>query len=274
MNHYQDFQTPSPSSREQNPAKILEVMGISKKFGNLYALKDIDFSLWEGEILGIIGPNGAGKSTLVDLISGTVPYSTGDIRFVGKSIRGLKPHQIGGLGISRTYQVARPFNNMTTFENVMVGALFGKKGRKRSFWAARKKAKEALKVLGLEQKGRLPAEKLNVSERKRLEKAKALAMLPKVLLLDEVMAGLNSQEIDEGVKLIKKVRDVGVSILVIEHVIQAIEMVSDRILMLNQGKQIIDGPPEVVLNDKQVIEAYLGRRFISTRESGKRKLEI
>lgn len=274
MNHYQDFQTPSPSSREQNSAKILEVIGISKKFGNLYALKDIDFSLWEGEILGIIGPNGAGKSTLVDLISGTVPYSTGDIRFVGKSIRGLKPHQIGGLGISRTYQVARPFNNMTTFENVMVGALFGKKGRKRSFWAARKKAKEALKVLGLEQKGRLPAEKLNVSERKRLEKAKALAMLPKVLLLDEVMAGLNSREIDEGVKLIKKVRDVGVSILVIEHVIQAIEMVSDRILMLNQGKQIIDGPPEVVLNDKQVIEAYLGRRFISTRESGKRKLEI
>ncbi len=241
--------------------KILEVINVTKQFGNLTALKDINFTLCEGEILGIIGPNGAGKSTLINMISGTTDYSAGDIRFQEKSIRGLKPHQIGGLGISRTAQVARPFNNMNTFENVMVGALFGKKGRKRTIWSARKKAKEVLETAGLNGKDNVPAENLNVPERKRLEKARALAMLPKLLLLDEVMAGLNPSEIDESVRLIKKVRDAGVTILVIEHVIQAIAKVSDRILVLHHGEKIIEDSAEVVLNDKQVIEAYLGKRY-------------
>ena len=236
-------------------------MGVSKHFGNLTALKDISFTLCEGEILGIIGPNGAGKSTLVHMISGTVDYSVGDIRFTDKSIKGLKPHQIGGLGISRTAQVARPFNNMNTLENVMVGALFGKKGRKRTIWAARRKAKEVLETAGLNGKDDVPAESLNVPERKRLEKARALAMLPKLLLLDEVMAGLNPSEIDEGIRLIKKVRDAGVTILVIEHVIQAIAKVSDRILVLHHGEKIKEGNPDMVLNDKKVIEAYLGKRY-------------
>ena len=244
---------------------ILEVIGVAKNFGNLTALRDISFAVGEGEILGLIGPNGAGKTTLVDLIAGVVPYATGDIHFCGESIKGLKPHQIGSLGISRTSQVVRPITNMTTLENVMVGALFGKKGKRRTVWAARRKAEEVLDLLGLVGRKDALGESLNVQERKRLERAKALAMLPKLLLLDEVLAGLNSTEIDEGVELIKKVRDAGVTILVIEHVMKAIAKVSDRVLVLHHGEKIMEGPPEVVLNDQQVIEAYLGKRYGQSR---------
>lgn len=244
---------------------ILEVSGVTKNFGNLTALRDISFAVGEGEILGLIGPNGAGKTTLVDLIAGVVPYATGDIHFCGESIKGLKPHQIGSLGISRTSQVVRPITNMTTLENVMVGALFGKKGKRRTVWAARRKAEEILDLLGLVGRKDALGESLNVQERKRLERAKALAMLPKLLLLDEVLAGLNPAEIDEGVELIKKVRDAGVAILVIEHVMKAIAKVSDRVLVLHHGEKIMEGPPEVVLNDQQVIEAYLGKRYRHSR---------
>ncbi|NIS67583.1 MAG: ABC transporter ATP-binding protein, partial [Proteobacteria bacterium] len=174
---------------------------------------------------------------------------------------GLKPHQIGRLGISRTFQVVQPFNDMTTLENVMVGALFGKKGRKGTVLGARRKAGEILDSLGLSGKRDVLGESLNVPERKRLERARALAMLPTLLLLDEVMAGLNPTEIDEGVELIKRVRDAGVTILVIEHVMNAIAKVSDRILVLHHGEKIIEGTPDVVLKDMQVKEAYLGKRY-------------
>jgi len=219
---------------------ILEITGVTKRFGNLTALEDVSFTIREGEILGLIGPNGAGKSTLVNLISGVTSYETGDIRLLGKSIRGLRPHHIARLGISRTSQVVRPFNNMTTFENVMVGALFGKKGRKRSIRAAQWKTKEILATLEL--------------------------TLPKILLLDEVMAGLNPTEVDRGVALIKEVREAGVTILVIEHVIQAIAQVSDRIVVLNHGQKIMEGHPDVVLKDTQVVKAYLGRRYGERRD--------
>lgn len=244
-----------------NIVKILEVDGVSKCFGNLIALKDIHLTIEQGEILGLIGPNGAGKSTLINMISGVIPYTIGDIRYLGKSLRGLRPHQIASLGISRTSQVVQPFNDMTTFENVMVGALFGKKGRKRSIRAAQNKAWEILEALELAEKNDTPAESLNIPERKRLEKARALAMLPKILLLDEVMAGLNPTEVDQGVALIKRVRKAGVTVLVIEHVIQAIANVSDRIVVLNHGEKIIQGTPDVVLSDRKVVEAYLGRRY-------------
>ena len=241
--------------------KILEVIGVSKHFGSLTALQDVSFTLRRGEILGLIGPNGAGKTTLVNLIAGTTPYSAGDIHFLGKSIRGLKPHQIGRLGISRTPQIVKPITDMTTLENVMVGALFGKKGKKRTVRAARRKAEQTLELLGLAAKSNLPGESLNVQERKRLERAKALAMLPTVLLLDEVLAGLNPAEIDEGVDLIKKVRDAGVTILVVEHVMRAIANVSDRVIVLQHGEKIMEGKPEEVLNHGKVIEAYLGKRY-------------
>ncbi len=241
--------------------KILEIIGVSKHFGSLTALQDVSFTLRRGEILGLIGPNGAGKTTLVNLIAGTTPYSAGDIHFLGKSIRGLKPHQIGRLGISRTPQVVKPITDMTTLENVMVGALFGKKGKKRTVRAARRKAAQTLELLGLAAKSNVPGESLNVQERKRLERAKALAMLPTVLLLDEVLAGLNPAEIDEGVDLIKKVRDAGVTILVVEHVMRAIANVSDRVIVLQHGEKIMEGKPEEVLNHGKVIEAYLGKRY-------------
>ncbi len=241
--------------------KILEIIGVSKHFGSLTALQDVSFTLRRGEILGLIGPNGAGKTTLVNLIAGTTPYSAGDIHFLGKSIRGLKPHQIGRLGISRTPQIVKPITDMTTLENVMVGALFGKKGKKRTVRAARRKAEQTLELLGLAAKSNVPGESLNVQERKRLERAKALAMLPTVLLLDEVLAGLNPAEIDEGVDLIKKVRDAGVTILVVEHVMRAIANVSDRVIVLQHGEKIMEGKPEEVLNHGKVIEAYLGKRY-------------
>jgi branched-chain amino acid transport system ATP-binding protein len=241
--------------------KILEVIGVSKHFGSLTALQDVSFTLRRGEILGLIGPNGAGKTTLVNLIAGTTPYSAGDIHFLGKSIRGLKPHQIGRLGISRTPQIVKPITDMTTLENVMVGALFGKKGKKRTVRTARRKAEQTLEVLGLAAKSNVPGESLNVQERKRLERAKALAMLPTVLLLDEVLAGLNPAEIDEGVDLIKKVRDAGVTILMVEHVMRAIANVSDRVIVLQHGEKIMEGKPEEVLNHGKVIEAYLGKRY-------------
>jgi branched-chain amino acid transport system ATP-binding protein len=241
--------------------EILEVIDVTKHFGRLAALKDISFTIERGEILGLIGPNGAGKTTLINMIAGIIPYATGDIRFLGNSIRGLKPHKIGKLGISRTSQVVQPITDMTTLENVMVGVLFGKKGRKRTVRAARRKAGATLDLLGLGGKKDAQGESLSVQDRKRLERAKALAMLPTLLLLDEVLAGLNPTEIDEGVELIKKVRDAGVTILVIEHVMKAIAKVSDRIVVLHHGEKIMEGTPQIVLNDPAVIGAYLGKRF-------------
>ena len=241
--------------------KMLEVIGVIKNFGSLSVLKDISFTHQEGEILGLIGPNGAGKTTLVNLIVGNLPYSAGDIRFRGKSVRGLKPHQIGRLGISRTFPVAPPLTKMSALDNVMVGSFFGKKNRERTGRAARKRAEEVLDLLGLAAKKHVSAESLNVLELKHLEVAKALAMNPTLLLLDEILAGLNPTELDEGVALIKKIRDAGVTVLVIEHVMRAIAGVSDRIIVLHQGEKIGEGIPEVVLNDQQVIEAYLGKRY-------------
>ena len=241
--------------------RILKVKGVTKRFGEFVVLKDVSFAMRQGEILGLIGPNGAGKTMLVNLISGNIPLSSGDVHFLGKSIRGFKPHEIGSLGISWTSQIVQPITDMTTLENVMVGALFGNSERKRTVKAARKKAEETLALLGLSAKKDVQGEKLNIQERKRLERARALAMLPKVLLLDEVLAGLNSTEMIEGIDLIKKVRDAGVTILVIEHSMKAIASMCDRVVVLQSGEKIAEGTSEEVLHDDRVIDAYLGKRY-------------
>jgi branched-chain amino acid transport system ATP-binding protein len=240
---------------------ILEARLVTKKFGGLAAVSDISFDLGEGEILGLIGPNGSGKTTLVNVICGALPRTAGNVRFKGGELMGLPTHEISRLGVSRTFQVVKPFRNLTVLENVMVGALFGKTGGARDLGTARREAEAVLEFVALAHRARAQADGLNVPERKRMELARALAMRPTVLFLDEVMAGLNSAEIDAAVALIKKIRGRGVSLIVIEHVMKAIRSLSDRIMVLFHGEKLTEGPPDDVLNNPEVVAAYLGRRY-------------
>lgn len=240
---------------------ILQARRVTKLFGGLAAVSLVDFDLREGEILGLIGPNGSGKTTLVNVITGTLPYSDGDVLFREESIRGLPAYEIGRLGLSRTFQVVKPFRNLTVVQNVMVGALFGARGGAKELASARQRAEEVLEFVGLAERAEIPAESLNVPERKRMELARALAMRPTVLFLDEVMAGLNPAEIDAAVVLIKRIRDRGITLVVIEHVMKAIRNLSDRIMVLYHGEKLTEGSPVEVLHNPQVISAYLGRRY-------------
>ncbi len=240
---------------------ILEARLVTKRFGGLAAVSDVSFDLAEGEILGLIGPNGSGKTTLVNVITGALPRTAGTVRFQGAEITGLPTHEIGRRGVSRTFQVVKPFRNLAVRENVMVGALFGKAGGARDLATARRRADEVLEFVGLADRAESAAEGLNVPERKRMELARALAMRPTVLFLDEVMAGLNPAEIDAAVQLIKQVRARGVSLIVIEHVMKAIRSLSDRIMVLYHGEKLTEGPPAEVLENPAVVSAYLGRRY-------------
>jgi branched-chain amino acid transport system ATP-binding protein len=237
---------------------LLEARNVTKRYGNLIAVADVSLELEEGEILGLIGPNGAGKTTLVNVITGTAPGWTGDIRFRGRSLQRLRPYQIGRLGIARSFQIAQPFGAMSLVENVMVGALYGQ-GRRVHLRAARAASLEILESLDLAEKADLLAESLNAAERKRLEIAKALAMEPALLLLDEVMAGLNAAEVDLAVELIRHVRERGIAIVMIEHVMRAVTQLADRVVVLQHGEKVSEGTPSAVLSDELVISAYLGR---------------
>ncbi|TPJ14372.1 ABC transporter ATP-binding protein [Mesorhizobium sp. B2-7-3] len=239
---------------------ILQISHVTRRFAGLIAVNDVSFTLDEGEILGVIGPNGAGKTTLVSLISGTLAPSSGDIVFAGQSITGLPAYRRARLGIGRTFQIMRPFPGLSVLDNVAVGALFGHGGGEADLDRAREKARGYLDFVGLGKSADQRADELGGPGRKRLELAKALAMEPKLLLCDEVMAGLNHVEIEEVIDVIRKVRDRGISILVIEHVIKAIKSLSDRLLVLHHGEKIADGAPDAVLSDKTVVEAYLGKR--------------
>lgn len=239
---------------------ILEVRDLTKRFHGLLAIDRVTFALERNQILGLIGPNGAGKTTLVSLVSGTLQPTNGAVLFEGKPIHQLAAFRRALLGIARTFQVMRPFPGMTVLDNVAVGALFGAGGGARHLAAAREEASRWLHFVGLEHRASQRADALGGPDRKRLELAKALAMRPKLLLLDEVMAGLNYVEIEEVITVIKKARDQGISILVIEHVMKAIQSLSDRLLVLHHGEKIAEGKPEEVLSNDQVIAAYLGSK--------------
>lgn len=245
---------------EQQKA-ILVGKALTKQFKGLTANDQVDFTLNKGEILGLIGPNGAGKTTLVNMISGSLDITSGDVLFNGRSIKGLKPYQIGRLGIARTYQIVKPFARMTVLENVAVGAMFGRQTKKQGVRTALDTAGQIVSFVGLEKLKNQQADQLSVASRKRLEIAKALAMNPEVVLFDEVMSGLNSNEIDAAVALIHQIRTQGISIIVIEHVMRAIKAISDRLFVLHHGEKIAEGPPTEVLNNKEVIQAYLGKRY-------------
>ncbi len=239
---------------------ILEVSGLTKRFHGLVAVNDVSFHVQRGEILGLIGPNGAGKTTLVGMVNGTVAPTAGDIVFEGRSVRALPAFRRAHLGIGRTFQVMKPFPGMSVLENASVGALFGAKGGERNIRRAREQARECLEFVGLGKRTAQRADALGGPDRKRLELAKALAMKPRLLLLDEVMAGLNHVEIEEVIEDIRKVRDQGISILVIEHVMKAITSLSDRVFVLHHGEKIIEGATDDVLKDARVVEAYLGKK--------------
>jgi len=236
---------------------LLKGESITKKFGGLLVLKDVNFEVYRGEILGLIGPNGAGKTTLFNIISGLFPPTSGKIIFEGRDITGLKQHQICKLGIARTFQLIRPFNDMSVLENVMSGALFGRDGTV-DMEKARERALSVLEFVGLKKRD-VPAKSLTLHEKKMLEIARALATNPKVLLIDEVMAGLNATEMEDTMKLIRKIRDeLGVTVIWIEHVMRAVMSLAERIIVLAYGVVIAEGKPEEVANDQAVIEAYLG----------------
>ncbi|WP_254067517.1 ABC transporter ATP-binding protein [Burkholderia sp. L27(2015)] len=253
-----DHEAMSHASAEEQP--IFAARDLSKRFRGLTALSGINFQLKRGEVLGLIGPNGAGKTTLISLISGTLAPSDGELHFEGQRIDHMPAYQRAQLGIGRTFQVMKPFPGLSALENVTVAALFGTAGGEHNRKKAREQAREWLEFTGLGHRADQSAEALGGPDRKRLELAKALALKPKLLLLDEVMAGLNAVEVQEVVGLILKIRDTGVTILVIEHVIKAIRALADRLLVLHHGQQIAEGNPQEVLSRPNVIEAYLGRR--------------
>ncbi len=234
--------------------KILTVENLSKSFGGIHANRDICFDVEEGSILGVIGPNGAGKSTLFDLITGFTKPDTGKVKFFDKNIFGISPDKISNLGVGRTFQKLKPFADQTLLENVMIGAFVKEKDIKR----ARDRALEIIDFVDLIEKRHHFAKELSTGQRKRLEMARAMAIDPKLLLMDEVTGGVDQKTIPGLVELVKKLKKTGVTIITIEHNINIIMEISDNVLALDQGKRIAFGEPKEIQNNKQVIDAYLG----------------
>jgi branched-chain amino acid transport system ATP-binding protein len=245
---------------------LLQVRDVSKHFGGLRALSHVTFDLPQGEILGLIGPNGAGKTTLFNSINGVYAPEEGQISFRGRDITGWKPYRVARLGLARTHQIVQPLNELTVLENVTAGACFGHE--QHSLGHGQAIADEVLSFVALDQRRDELAASLNVAQKKRLELARALAARPFLLLLDEVLAGLNPTEIAEMVEVVCQIRDQGVTILIIEHVMHALMNVSDRVIVLDYGEQIAEGTPDEVANDPKVIEAYLGDPKLAKRLMG------
>lgn len=243
---------------------VLETRGLGRRFGGLRAVSGVSFSVPAGQVLGIIGPNGAGKSTFINLVTGHIKPTEGQVLIDGKDLTGARPWTIARARVARTFQIVKPFRGMTVRENVAIGILYGPHGSKLMSHAL-KGADEVLEEVGLFGLGdRAPGE-LSVADARRLEFAKALALRPRLLLLDEVMAGLRHTELEPSLELIRKLKASGITIIVVEHVMKAILAVSDQVLVLHQGQILTSGDPRQVLADPRVIEAYLGHRYAKRR---------
>ena len=243
---------------------LVQVEKLSKSFGGVQAVKDVSFTLAEGEIVGLIGPNGAGKTTLINLITGVFPASAGKVLYRGAEVTNQRPFQAARRGLARTFQIVQPFPAMSVLENVVAGALFA--GAAGSRGQAEAEAMAHLKFAGLADLAQRPAASLTLPSRKRLELAKSLAMKPKVLLLDEVNAGLNTAEIDHALQLIRSIAARGITIVIVEHLMKVVLSLSQRIMVLHHGELISAGKSQDVVNDPRVIEAYLGSKFAERQQ--------
>lgn len=252
--------TDSTTAAPVGAPALLETRGLTRRFGGLEAVSDVSFAVPAGQCLGVIGPNGAGKSTFINLVTGHLRPTSGQVVFEGKDITGAKPWAIAKARVARTFQIVKPFRGMTVRENVVVGVLHGPDGAN-SMAHALTIADEVLERVGLAGDAGRPPGELTVAAARRLEFAKALALRPRLLLLDEVMAGLRHSEIEPSLELIGSLKREGMTIIAVEHVMKAILAISDQVLVLHQGKVLMSGPPKQVLSDSRVIEAYLGTRY-------------
>ena len=240
-------------------SEILRLQSVSRNFSGLKALRDVSLGVSKGEVLGLIGPNGAGKTTLVNVVTGVTPASSGTVTFMGQDITRVKTYQSARLGLSRTFQVVQPFAEFSALDNVAAAALFSQPGE--SIRTAREEARAHLAFVGLESQSDQPAATLTLAMRKRLELAKALAMKPRLLFLDEVNAGLNSAEVERATRLIHQLAESGITIVMIEHLMKVVLNVCTRIVVLHNGQLIADGAPRDVIKNSAVVEAYLGQQY-------------
>lgn len=243
-------------------APLLEITSLSKDFGGIHAVHNLTLEVREGEIVGLIGPNGSGKSTLVNLIAGVYQPTAGRVRFLKEDVTGLHPPEMALRGAARTFQSSRPFLNLSVRDNVVAAALL----RHHSVSVAREKAEEVMALTGLTGEAEVLAASLPVERRKRLDLARALATEPKLLMLDEVMAGLNPREMEEGIRLVREINDGGVTVIFIEHVMKAVVALCHRVIVLNQGELLAEGAPQDVMKQDEVIRAYLGEGYRHARD--------